>query len=443
MPFRSSLFMSTSLSPSLPLPPPVQSSSTFSFSLGSPLLPISSSSSVSPSLRPRAPLRFEVLACFNKARVGKLHLPHGVVDTPVFMPVGTQGTIKGLTPQQVEELGPQIILGNTYHLGLRPGADLIAEMGGLHQFMRWKRNLLTDSGGFQMVSLLALAEIKEEGVLFQSPVDGSTMMLTPEKSIELQNQIGADIMMALDDVCPSTTVGPRVAEAMERSIRWLDRCIAAHKRPSEQNLFGIIQGGLDKDLRKACLEAMVKRDLPGYAIGGLSGVEDKDSFWRVVSQCTDRPGGLPEYKPRYCMGVGYAVDIVICCSLGVDMFDCVYPCRTARFGTALVQEGVMQLKKAQYVNDFRPIDETCRCSTCRSYTRAYLHAVVARDSVGCALLTLHNIHYMMELMRQIRSAIIEARFPEFVRGFLVKQFPDGQFPAWIRSSLAEAGIDID
>lgn len=231
-------------------------------------------------------LSFRVLARWNKARVGKLTLPHGVVDTPVFMPVGTQGTIKGLTSAQVDALGCQIILGNTYHLGVRPGTDLIADFGGLHSFMNWKRNLLTDSGGFQMVSLVDLCEIKEEGVSFKSPVDGSMLLLTPELSIHYQNQIGADIMMALDDVCSSLTVGPRVEEAMHRTLRWIDRCIKAHKRPTEQNLFGICQGGLEPKLRDYCLREMVKRQLPGYAIGGLAGGEDKLQFWRVVHQST-------------------------------------------------------------------------------------------------------------------------------------------------------------
>ncbi|KAB2609702.1 queuine tRNA-ribosyltransferase-like, partial [Pyrus ussuriensis x Pyrus communis] len=266
-------------------------------------------------------LRFEVLGRFNRARAARLTLPHFACQTPLFMPVGTQGTIKGLTTEQLEDIGAQIILGNTYHLALRPTSELLDELGGLHKFMNWPRALLTDSGGFQMVSLLHLADITEEGVTFQSPVDGKRMLLTPEESIQIQNRIGADIIMALDDVVKTTTTGPRVEEAMYRTIRWIDRCIEAHKRPTEQNLFGIVQGGLDPVL--------------SYAIGGLAGGESKDSFWRVVAQCT---AALPEEKPRYVMGVGYPLDIVVCSALGADMYDCVYPTRTARFGTALVPE---------------------------------------------------------------------------------------------------------
>ncbi|XP_078441281.1 uncharacterized protein LOC144711223 isoform X2 [Wolffia australiana] len=280
-------------------------------------------------------LRFEVIGRFNRARASQLTLPHYVCHTPLFMPVGTQGTIKGLAYNQLEDIGCQIILGNTYHLALRPTAELLDDMGGLHKFMNWDRALLTDSGGFQMVSLLHLADITEKGVTFQSPADGQPMLLTPEESIQIQNKIGADIIMALDDVVKTTITGPRVEEAMYRTLRWIDRCIAAHQRPHDQNLFGIVQGGLDPVLRDICVKGLVERNLPGYAIGGLSGGEDKDSFWRVVAQCT---AALPEDKPRYVMGVGYPLDIVVCSALGADMYDCVYPTRTARFGTALVPE---------------------------------------------------------------------------------------------------------
>jgi queuine tRNA-ribosyltransferase len=388
-------------------------------------------------------LRLEVVAQWGRARATRLHLPHGVVETPIFMPVGTQGTIKGLTPQQVEACGAQIILGNTYHLALRPGAQVMRELGGLHKFMGWRRNILTDSGGFQMVSLLQLAEIKEEGVHFRSPVDGSAMLLTPEKSIELQNAIGADVIMALDDVVSSTLQDrARVHEAMERTLRWIDRCVAAHRRPHDQNLFGIVQGGLHADLRQRCLEELVRRDLPGYAIGGLSGGEDKASFWRMVALCT-RPGtGLPTHKPRYCMGVGYALDLVVCAALGVDMFDCVFPSRTARFGTALVDEGNLNLRKAAFAQDMRPIDPACPCFACRNLTRAYLHTVAAREAVGGVLLTQHNITYLLGLMRRTRQAIIDGSLPAFVRGFVAKQFPSGPVPVWVVEALAEAGIEV-
>jgi queuine tRNA-ribosyltransferase len=271
-----------------------------------------------------------------------------------------------------------VILGNTYHLENRPGSALLREFGGLPSFMNWKRGTLTDSGGFQMVSLLDLADITEEGVAFQSPVDGSQMMLTPERSMQIQNDIGADIMMALDDVVSSVCVeDARFEEATHRTLRWIDRCIAAHSRPSEQALFGIVQGGLDPRLRGICLEGLKARDdkLPGYAIGGLAGGEEKAAFCRVVSQCT---AALPPNKPRYVMGVGYPLDLVVCSALGADMYDCVYPSRTARFGTALVPEGVLRLKTAAMATDYRPIDSECDCLVCKKYTRAYLHAKITK-----------------------------------------------------------------
>ncbi|CAH1756036.1 12448_t:CDS:2 [Entrophospora sp. SA101] len=289
----------------------------------------------------KSALKFEILAkcSTTKARVSKLTLPHGLVDLPVFMPVGTQGTLKGLTPKQLE--------------------DLNYEIGGSHRFQNWNRSLLTDSGGFQMVSLLKLASITEEGVEFQSPHDNTKkMLLTPEHSMSIQNSIGADIIMQLDDVVSSLTTGPRVEEAMHRSIRWLDRCIKAHKKPDEQNLFAIIQGGLDADLRKKCLQEMIKRDTPGYAIGGLS-----------------------ENKPIYCMGVGYAEDLVVCIALGVDMYDCVYPTRTARFGNALTSKGQLNLKSTRFASDFRPIEQDCNCLTCKSFTRAYINETDQRQRV--------------------------------------------------------------
>ncbi|THU52642.1 hypothetical protein C4D60_Mb10t06090 [Musa balbisiana] len=389
-------------------------------------------------------LKFEVLGKFNRARAARLALPHFVCQTPLFMPVGTQGTIKGLTNNQLEEIGCQIILGNTYHLALRPGAELIDDLGGLHKFMNWKRALLTDSGGFQMVvkllvSLLHLADITEQGVTFQSPVDAKPMLLTPEESIQIQNKIGADIIMALDDVVKTTITGPRIEEAMYRTLRWIDRCIAAHKRPDEQNLFGIVQGGLDPVLRDICVRGLVDRNLPGYAIGGLSGGEDKDSFWRVVAQCT---AALPEDKPRYVMGVGYPLDLVVCSALGADMYDCVYPTRTARFGTALIPEGLLKLKNQAMANDERPIDPTCLCMVCRNYTRAYLHCIVTKDPMGSQLVSYHNLSYMMRLSKDLHTSIVEGRFPEFVQGFLRVQFPKGDIPEWVCNAMEVAGIDM-
>ncbi len=386
-------------------------------------------------------LRFTPLRSHGKARAGLLELPHGTVETPVFMPVGTQGTIKGICAKQVEDMGIKIILGNTYHLGVRPGTDVIHRKGGLHNFMNWNNNLLTDSGGFQMVSLVELAEINEDGVKFKSPVDGSMLLLTPERSIQYQNEIGADIMMALDDVCHSLTVGPRVEEAMERSIRWLDRCIKAHKKPHIQNLFGIIQGGLQEKLRLRCLEAMIKMDLPGYAIGGLAGGEEKRYFWRMVNVCTEH---LPVGKPRYLMGVGYPVDLLVCVAMGVDMFDCVWPCRTARFGTAIVPTGLLKLNKSEYANDNRVICDECPCDVCSKYKypRSMLHLIAGKQALGCHLLTIHNMHYMAHYMKQMRQSLLDGTFEQFVYKHLLLNFPDRNIPSWVYDALMAQDIDV-
>lgn len=375
----------------------------------------------------------------SKARCCRIKLPHHTVDSPVFMPVGTQGTLKGLIPEQLEELDCQIILGNTYHLGHRPGPQLLKQAGGLHGFMNWKRALLTDSGGFQMVSLLKLAEITEEGVKFQSPHDGSMMLLTPEHSIQIQTDIGSDIMMQLDDVVASTTKGERVEEAMYRSIRWLDRCITAHTNTEKQNLFAIVQGGLDENLREKCVKEMIKRDVPGFAIGGLSGGEEKSQFWRMVTLSTDH---LPKSKPRYLMGVGFATDLVVCVALGCDMFDCVYPTRTARFGSALVPWGQVNLKQSKYATDFNPIDGDCHCSTCKNYTRAYLNTIVTNESVACQLVTIHNVSYQLNLMRLIRESIAKDCFPQFVQIFFDRMYGNGEFPDWAVDALSSVGINL-
>jgi queuine tRNA-ribosyltransferase len=388
-------------------------------------------------------LRFTEIRKHGKARAGTLELPHGTVETPVFMPVGTQGSIKGVCAQQVARIPDvNIILGNTYHLGVRPGTDVVHRKGGLHSFMNWPKNLLTDSGGFQMVSLVELAEINEEGVRFKSPVDGSLLLLTPERSVQYQNEIGADILMALDDVCHSMTVGPRVEEAMERSVRWLDRCIAAHKKSDVQNLFGIIQGGLQAPLRLRCLEAMIKRDLPGYAIGGLAGGEDKEEFWRVVDLCTAH---LPNDKPRYLMGVGYPVDLLVCVAMGVDMFDCVWPCRTARFGTAIVPDGLLKLNAQSYADDHRVICEGCPCDVCSKwrYPRSFLHQIAGKQPLGCHLLSIHNMGYMAWYMKKMRQSIIDGVFDAFVYENLLLNFPTRRLPAWVFDALAAQGFTFE
>lgn len=399
-----------------------------------------------------------------RARAATLTLPHGSVRTPVFMPVGTKGTIKALSSQQLvdnplleglhPDINPEIILGNTYHLASQPGTELLASLGGLHKFMNWPKNLLTDSGGFQMVSLLKLAHITEEGVKFRSPVDDKEMMLTPEESIKCQNEIGADIMMQLDDVVSSVNADQdRFKEATERSVRWLDRCIVAHKRPQEQNLFAIIQGGLDCSsggMREWCLEEMIKRDLPGYAIGGLAGGEEKEHFWRVVAHNAAR---LPAHKPRYLMGVGYPLDLVVCVCLGVDMFDCVYPTRTARFGVALAggcAGGQVKLKLKEHGSSLAPIEEGCPCMACSHYSRAALHSMFKDgNALAAQLVTKHNISYLMRLMRRLRGAILQgpSSLDHFVQDFLGGMFPPSNrstdpVPSWVVDALATAGIVV-
>uniref|UniRef100_A0A182SGH7 Queuine tRNA-ribosyltransferase catalytic subunit 1 n=1 Tax=Anopheles maculatus TaxID=74869 RepID=A0A182SGH7_9DIPT len=364
---------------------------------------------------------------------------HADVDTPVFMPVGTQGTLKGVLPDQLLELDCRIMLGNTYHLGMRPGTTVLEKAGGLHRFMGWPRALLTDSGGFQMVSLLQLAEITEQGVRFQSPYDGSECMLTPERSMEIQNAIGADIMMQLDDVVKTTTTGPRVEEAMHRTIRWLDRSIAAHGRDNDQSIFPIVQGGLQPDLRRVCAAELTKRNTRGFAVGGLSGGESKDEFWRTVHLCTDL---LPDDRPRYLMGVGFAADLVVCVALGVDMFDCVFPTRTARFGCALTRAGQINLKQRTFAQDMRPIEDDCECSTCRTYTRAYLHHIVTVEPVACSIVSVHNVAFQLRLMSDMRNAITDDRFPEFVKSYMAVRFPDDTTPQWIRDALAAVNVNL-
>ncbi|KIX02863.1 queuine tRNA-ribosyltransferase [Rhinocladiella mackenziei CBS 650.93] len=396
-----------------------------------------------------SPLTFDLKArcSTSKARASTLHLPHGPVDLPIFMPVATQASLKGLTPEQLEETGCRLCLNNTYHLGLKPGQSVLDTVGGAHKLQAWNYNILTDSGGFQMVSLLKLAKITEEGVRFLSPHDGSPMLLTPEHSMSLQNSIGSDIMMQLDDVIQTTSPDhARMEEAMHRSIRWLDRCIAAHKYPEKQNLFCIIQGGLDLEMRRECCVEMVKRDTPGIAIGGLSGGEAKADFCKVISACTEL---LPEHKPRYVMGIGYPEDIVVAVALGADMFDCVWPTRTARFGNAITSHGVLNLKHARYAEDFGPVEDDCTCTACRpkengglGITRAYIYHLAAKETVGAHLLTTHNVHHLLSLMRRARNAILEDRYPVFAREFFASYFHDTAVPDWAVDALRGVGIEI-
>ena len=452
---------------------------------------------------PHPALDFHVHATSGRARFATVHLPHGPVSTPVFMPVGTKGTLKGMTPMDVrqdESLGNEIILSNTYHLALQPGTELIHDHGGLHKFMNWDGNILTDSGGFQMVSLLQLAEITEEGVTFENPFESKIddkkvqnkddttiksvieepplkrakqtseayetnktedttkqrMLLRPEDSIHHQNNIGSDIIMALDDVVSSVTDDTtRFKIATYRTLRWLDRCFSAHRRKHDQNLFPIVQGGLDVrrgGLRDICLAGFKIRDgnAPGYAIGGLAGGESKEDFWKVVDHCCR---ALPDNKPRYLMGVGYPLDLVICTALGVDMYDCVYPTRTARFGVAFIggeAPGTLRLKSHNCAEDFNVIMSGCKCIACKGgYTRARLYSMLKNDNpVAVSLVSHHNLAYMMLLNKRMREAIKNDSYSDFARGFVKDQFRGkengGQdVPSWVIDALEAGGITME
>ncbi|KAH8758463.1 queuine tRNA-ribosyltransferase [Diaporthe sp. PMI_573] len=400
-------------------------------------------------------LTFELVAkcSATRARASVLTLPHGPINLPIFMPVATQASLKGITPEQLEQTGCRLCLNNTYHLGLKPGQEVLDAIGGAHKLQGWGHNILTDSGGFQMVSLLKLATITEEGVRFLSPHDGTPMLLTPEHSMSLQNSIGSDIMMQLDDVLVTTSPdAARMREAMERSVRWLDRCVASHRNPTTQNLFCIIQGGLDVEMRRECTAQMVARDTPGIAIGGLSGGEAKADTCRVVAACTEM---LPDLKPRYVMGVGYPEDLVVSVALGADMFDCVWPTRTARFGNAVTKSGMLKLKNSEYANDFRIVEEGCGCVCCRpkgdvrdgvdglGVTRAFIHHNVGKETVAAHLLTIHNVWYQLNLMREAREAIIADRFPAFIKTFFARLYPDrSQYPEWAVDALREVAVDL-
>ena len=366
---------------------------------------------------------FDCQACCSQtqARAGIWHTPHGIVATPRFMPVGTLGTVKGLTPAQIETTGAQMILANTYHLHLQPGEAIVEKVGGLHQFMGWQSPILTDSGGFQVFSLSQLRRIKEVGVTFRSPRDGRIIQLTPERSIQIQNALGADVIMAFDECPPADAPRSEVAAATERTYRWLERCITAHQRPQEQALFGIVQGGTYLDLRCEAAESLVKLDLPGYAIGGVSVGESPAAIAQVVRLTAPL---LPPDKPRYLMGVGTYREMVQAIAAGVDLFDCVIPTRFGRHGTALVAGERCNLKNAQFREDCDPLDSTCPCYTCQHFSRAYLnHLVRSREMLGYILLSLHNITELVRFTQTIREAIIGDRFvEEFGHWFGEKQY---------------------
>lgn len=369
-------------------------------------------------------LQFEILhkEASTKARRGRITTHHGVIETPVFMPVGTQATVKAMKPESVKDTGAQIILANTYHLMLRPGSDIVREAGGLHRFMNWDKPILTDSGGYQVFSLGAMRKITEEGVKFASHIDGSRHMLSPEKSMEVQNDLGSDIMMAFDECAPSDASREYIEKSQARTTRWLERCIEAHKNPDTQALFGIMQGGFFKDLREESAREIVKFDLPGYAIGGISVGEPKEDYVGVLEYAPDL---LPEDKPRYVMGIGTPDYIFEAVEHGVDMFDCVEPTRIARHGMAMTSHGRLSIKNAKFERDFGPLDPECDCYTCRHYSRAYLrHLFKAGETMSHMLLSEHNLRFLSRLSENIRKSIEEDRFMEYKKDFYSRYYDE-------------------
>ena len=355
-------------------------------------------------------IRFDLLHTDGAARRGRLHTPHGVIDTPIFMPVGTQATVKGLTPEQVAAAGAQIILGNTYHLTLRPGDELIAEMGGLHRFMNWPKPILTDSGGYQVFSLAQTRQITDHGALFRSHIDGALLELTPERAVAIQENLGSDIAMCLDE-CPPGEGSPEVMRAaVHRTILWAERCRAAHHR-TDQALFAIVQGGTDVSLRAECAAALTALDFPGYALGGFSVGETPA---QMVAALAPSAAVLPTHKPRYLMGVGRPQDLLEGIRCGIDLFDCVLPTRNGRNASAFTANGPLRLRNACHRRDSAPLESDCPCYTCRHFSRAYLHHLfLAKEMLGPTLVSLHNLAYYLRLMSEARQAIEEGRFASF------------------------------
>jgi queuine tRNA-ribosyltransferase len=369
---------------------------------------------VAPSL-----VKFELkhVCAQTGARRGRLHTPHGAIETPVFMPVGTAGSVKAIAPDDLHTLDAKIILGNTYHLMLRPGEQLIGELGGLHRFISWDRAMLTDSGGFQVYSLAEKRKITEEGATFQSHLDGSKHVLTPERSIEIQEVLGADVIMAFDECPPAMSERSYMEPSLQRTTRWLHRCVKAWSR-QRSSLFGIVQGGLYEDLRKRHAEEVCALDLPGYALGGFAVGEAPEQMHAGVAFSAPL---LPKDKPRYLMGVGTPLDLVTCVGAGVDLFDCVLPTRSARNSLLFTSEGKLVIKNARYAKDERPLDPRCGCYTCRTFSRAYLrHLFVSQELVAMRLNTLHNLHFFLDLMRQARAAIEADRYGDFRSEFLAR-----------------------
>jgi queuine tRNA-ribosyltransferase len=363
------------------------------------------------------PLSFTLLATDGPARLGRLETPHGPVETPVFMPVGTQGTVKGLTPDQVRAAGTEILLGNTYHLALRPGDELIAELGGLHKFMGWDRPILTDSGGFQVFSLAQIRKVTDAGVQFRSHIDGALLDLTPERAVRIQENLGSDIAMVLDE-CPSADAPESVMrEAIRRTILWAERCRKAHTR-ADQAQFAIVQGGTNLDWRRSCAEPLIGMDFPGYALGGFSVGESADAMHGALPATADL---LPADKPRYLMGVGRPEDLLVGMAAGIDMFDCVMPTRNGRNASAFTMDGPIRLRNACHRRDPAPVESGCPCYACATFSRAYLHHLFQADEMlGPTLLSLHNVAFYLRLMAAARRAIADRRFAAFRAGCLAR-----------------------
>jgi queuine tRNA-ribosyltransferase len=364
-------------------------------------------------------MRFELLATDGDARRGRLTTAHGVVDTPVFMPVGTQATVKALTPEDLETAGARIVLGNTYHLFLRPGHELVRELGGLHRFMGWGGAILTDSGGFQVWSLAKLRKITDDGVEFRAPLDGTLRFLSPELVIEIQRALGSDIAMPLDECLAYPATRETTERSLALTLRWAERCRVAHGRGDRsQALFGIVQGGADEELRLRAVEATVALDFDGYAIGGMAVGEPKPQMYALTETVAR---ALPVDRPRYLMGVGKPDDLVECVARGVDMFDCVLPTRNARNGQAFTRDGPVTIKQARWAREAAPLDAACACYTCRCFSRAYLrHLFVAEELLAYRLLTLHNVHFYLELMATMREAVAAGAFEAFRARFYAK-----------------------
>lgn len=376
------------------------------------------------------PIKYTLEIKDGNARAGVIETPHGKIETPVFMPVGTQATVKAMTKEELEEINSQIILGNTYHLYLNPGDDLVDDFGGLHKFMRWDRPILTDSGGFQVFSLGSLRRIKEEGVHFRSHLDGSKHFLSPEKSISIQNNLGSDIMMVLDECPPGMSSREYLIPSIERTTRWAKRCIDANKNKDRQGLFAIVQGGIYEDLRDKSFEELSQydEDFAGYALGGLAVGEPREDMYRILEYITPK---LPENKPRYLMGVGEPLDMLEAVESGIDMMDCVQPTRIGRHGTVFTKYGRLVIKNKVYELDDRPLDEGCDCYACKNYTRGYIrHLFKAKEILGQRLATYHNLHFLIKLMNDSREAIKEGRFKEFKDEF-IKNYAQGKESEWI------------